>query len=53
MIYSAPGIITANKRSTDNSCAFLGDEINVPAPCGRFVWKGGSVKGHNIDMNPY
>ena len=49
--YDAVGIITSTKNTSAEPCNFLGVN-NVPAPCGRFIWKGGSVTGHNIDMNP-
>ena len=50
--YSVPGIITATKK--DNICGEekLWSIPNIAAPCGKFSWIGGSVTGHNIDMNP-
>ena len=54
-IYSVPGIITATKL--DNFCwrpcdARASFNKDMPAPSGSFIWNGGTVYGHNIDMNP-
>ena len=51
-IYAVPGIITATKdRYVAWKESHNGDE-GISAPSGRFIWNGGSVTGHNIDMNP-
>lgn len=49
-VLAVPGIITATSESWWGCANGFGDR---PAPCGRFEWRGGSVTGHNIDMNPY
>ena len=51
LTYGAPGIITSTKLTAASPCSFFGVN-DVPAPCGRFIWRGGSITGHNIDMNP-
>ena len=43
--------------SIKNKCAnWIDDSYSssafVASPSGRFIWNGGSVIGHNIDMNP-
>ena len=48
--YEVPGIITATSKGVEGCAGGFGDR---PKPCGRFEWRGGSVIGHNIDMNPY
>ena len=50
-IYTVPGIITATKF---NESLWKTDQetTTVPAPSGKFIWNGGNVSGHNIDMNP-
>ena len=51
--YEVPGIITAipgDNATENNNDAW--SKFNVPSPRGRFIWNGGSVVGHNIDMNP-
>ena len=45
-----PGIITATPWNWVECENGFGDR---PAPCGRFEWRGGSVTGHNIDIDPY
>ena len=45
-----PGIITATSDSLTGCADGFGGR---PKPCGRFEWRGGSVTGHNIDINPF
>ena len=52
--YAVAGIISATKKefyTNENNIVWDASE-RVPAPSGKFTWKGGSVTGHNIDMNP-
>ena len=46
-IYSVPGIITATKSTWEV------DNGDIPYSSGTFVWDGGIVDGHNIDMYPF
>ena len=52
--YAVPGIITSSKNYLpaypDNDG--WKSTVEIPAPRGKFTWIGGSVTGHNIDMNP-
>ena len=50
-IFAVPGIITATKINRE--CTRSQYHANFVQPCGKFSWIGGSVTGHNIDMNPF